>query len=294
MPDCRYVRVSTVEEAVESLQASDGEGHVFAGGVALGILMNFKLFSPSWIVDIARIDDLRKIEPTEDGGLHIGALATHSEVEHSGLVAERAPLLHEMAAEIACGRVRNRGTIGGNVCFADPQGDPPATLLALDAILHVRGPDGARSVPIGTFFRDTYETALGASEILEAIEVPPIPQGAHVAFGKFGARKAMDYATTISAAVVVVRDPSGAVEGVRIGMGGVGRTPVRPTSTEAILGGQGFGAEVRTKMQDQLRDELEPIDDATFSADYKRHVAAVLLTRTIERALRSGGDIVAS
>ncbi len=290
MPNCQYVRASTVEEAVDSLQASGGEGHVFAGGVALGILMNSKLLSPTWIVDIARIDALRKIEPSGDGGLRIGALVTHSEVEHSALVAERAPLLHAMAREIACGRVRNRGTIGGNVCFADPQGDPPAALLALEAVLRVRGPAGPRSIPIGTFFEDTYETALGEAEVLEAIEVPPMAQGACVAFGKFGARKAMDYASTISAAVVVVGGQGGAIGEVRIGMGGVGKTPVRPAAVEAVLRGEGFGPDVRTTMENRLKDELDPVSDLTYSADYKRHVAAVLLGRTVESALREAGD----
>ena len=195
-----------------------------------------------------------------------------------------------MAGEIACGRVRNRGTIGGSVCFADPQGDPPAALLALEAVLHVRGPAGPRSIPIDKFFQDTYETALGEAEILEAIEVPPMHDGARVAFGKFGARKAMDYASTISAAVVVGSGQGGAIGEVRIGMGGVGKMPVRPAATEAVLRGEGFGPDVRTTMQDRLKGELEPVGDLTFSADYKRDVAAVLLGRTVERALRNAGD----
>ena len=285
---CHYARPRSVEEAIESLEASGGEGTVIAGGVALGILMNERLVRPTWLVDITRIERLRELDLTANGELRIGATLPNTELERSATVARDFPLLHEMSHEIACGRVRNRGTVGGNICLADPQGDPPAAMLALDATLNVRGPNGARTVPISEFFHDLYTTALGESDILEEIVVPPIPANAGYAYGKYGARRAMDYTATISAAVTMVRD-NGGVSDIRIGMGGVGTTPVRPYGAEAALRGRTPDAEVLAAMAAALAEELTPLADLIYSADYKRHVASVILRRTVERAYRRAG-----
>jgi CO/xanthine dehydrogenase FAD-binding subunit len=133
MADCRYTRAQSVDEAVACLTEARGDGHIIAGGVALGILMNEKLVDPTWLIDISALDEVRGIELLGDGALRIGALVTHREIERSDIVARAVPMLPEMAAEIACGRIKNRGTIGGNICLADPQGDPPAAILALRA-----------------------------------------------------------------------------------------------------------------------------------------------------------------
>ena len=115
MPNCRYTSPRTIDEALDDLAAAAGDAHVIAGGIALGILMNEKLVEPSWLIDISRIEALGGIERLPDGSLRIGALATHTEVEHSEAVARYYPILAEMAREIACGRIRNRGTVGGNL-----------------------------------------------------------------------------------------------------------------------------------------------------------------------------------
>ena len=172
MTPCRYTRARTVEEAVAALAEAEGEANVIAGGVALGILMNERLLAPEWLIDIARIDAMKGIAAMPGGGLRIGALTTHTEVERSAAVAAACPLLTEMAAEIACGRIRNRGTVGGNICLADPQGDPPVALLALGASLRAAGPGGTRDIPADGFFTDLYTTALEEDELLVAIEVP--------------------------------------------------------------------------------------------------------------------------
>ncbi len=119
MTSCRYLRVHSLDEAITQLAAADGEAHILAGGVASGILMNEKLLDPTCLIDISRIESLKELSLDDDGTLRIGALLTHREVLDSRLVAERSPLLTEMCAEIACDRVRNRGTIGGNICLAD-------------------------------------------------------------------------------------------------------------------------------------------------------------------------------
>jgi carbon-monoxide dehydrogenase medium subunit len=194
-----------------------------------------------------------------------------------------------MALEIACGRVRNRGTVGGNLCLADPQGDPPAALLALEAELELHGPGGRRRLPIADFFRHVYTTALEDDEVLERIYVPGLSSAAGTAYLKFGARAAMDYAATISAAVKLVRDGAdGAVSEVAFGIGGVGITPVRPRGAEAALRGQPPVPEVLEAMTEALHSELEPVADILHSADYKRHIAGVLLRRAVARACGVG------
>ena len=125
MTSCRYTRARTVEEAVAALAEAEGEANVIAGGVALGILMNERLLAPEWLIDIARIDAMKGIAAMPGGGLRIGALTTHTEVERSAAVAAACPLLTEMAAEIACGRIRNRGTVGGTSASPIPRATRP-------------------------------------------------------------------------------------------------------------------------------------------------------------------------
>jgi len=287
---CLYTQVHTVDEAIEQLVAADGEAHILAGGVATGILMNEKLLDPTSLIDISRIEALKELSVENDGTLRIGALLTHREVLDSRLVADSSPLLTEMCAEIACGRVRNRGTIGGNICLADPQGDPPIALLALKADLRVAGPNGTRDIPIDEFFEDVYTTALGSDEILQEVRVPPTVANAGFAYGKYGARGAMDYASTISVAVSLVRDPvSNLITDIGLGLGGVGITPVRPSATEAALLGQEPGPGIFTMIKETLSAELEPIGDNLYSEDYKCHVAWVHLKRALTRAYDRAG-----
>jgi carbon-monoxide dehydrogenase medium subunit len=285
MADCRYTRARSVDEAVACLTEARGDGHIIAGGVALGILMNEKLVDPTWLIDISALDEVRGIELLGDGALRIGALVTHREIERSDIVARAVPMLPEMAAEIACGRIKNRGTIGGNICLADPQGDPPAAILALRATLRAVGPNGTRDIAATDFFTDVYTTALGDDEMLQDIRLPPLPANCGTAFGKYAARRAMDYTSTISAAVALVVDPDdGRIADIGVGLGGVGYIPVWPRATEAVLAGGRPDQDTFAQMAETLFNEVEPIEDDLYSADYKRHVAAVILKRTVARA----------
>ena len=239
MPNCRYTSPRTIDEALRDLEAAAGDAHVIAGGIALGILMNEKLVEPIWLIDISRIEALGGIEHLPDGSLRIGALATHAEVERSEAVARNYPILREMAREIACGRIRNRGTVGGNLCLADPQGDPPAAAIALRAVLRAAARQGPRDIPATHFFTDLYTTALGEDELLQEVIVPPPPENSAAVFGKFAARRAMDYTSTVSVAVQLVRDPDdGCIAEIGLGLGGVGAVPVWPQATEAVLAGR--------------------------------------------------------
>lgn len=282
---CRYTAARTAAEAVEALVAAKGEAHIIAGGVALVILMNEKLVEPSWLVDVSRIDALHGIDRLSDGTVRIGAAVTHREVAESEIIAEAFPMMSEMAAEIACGRIMNKGTIGGNICLADPQGDPPAAMLALDATMRAVGPDGRRDIPVREFFVDLYETALRDDELLQEILIPPMKPGSITAFGKYAARKAMDYTSTISAAVRLIREAgNGRIEEISLGLGGVGQTPVYSEALEEMLTNVRPSDEVFGRVRERLFAVVEPIEDHLYSADYKRRVAAVTLRRTVMKA----------
>ncbi len=292
MSGCRFTAAKTVAEAVTSLAQAKGEAHIIAGGVALVILMNEGLLQPSWLIDVSRVAELKGIDVADNGTIRIGAAVTHSEVAASAELASICPMLTEMAAEIACGRVMNRGTIGGNICLADPQGDPPVAMLALDATFRVAGPDGTRVVAARDFFQDLYVTALAENELLLDIHIVPRAADWGTAFGKYAARKAMDYSSTISAAAALVRNPAdGSIADIGLGLGGCGVIPLRPEKTEAALRGRRPDDQTFAEMRAVLVEEIAPIGDTLYSADYKRRVASVILKRTIKTAYqRAAGE----
>tara|TARA_B100000029_G_scaffold311238_1_gene303747 strand:- start:544 stop:1437 length:894 start_codon:yes stop_codon:yes gene_type:complete len=282
---CQYTQATSVDEAVSALVDANGEAHLIAGGVALVILMNEKLVEPSWLIDVSRIEALHGIDRLPDGTVRIGAAVTHREIAESQVISEAFPMVPEMAAEIACGRIMNKGTIGGNICLADPQGDPPIAMLALDATMRAAGPDGTRDIPVREFFVDLYTTALREDELLQEILIPPMKDGSVTAFGKYAARKAMDYTSTISIAVRLIRnDSSGNLDEISLGFGGVGQTPMHSEEIERMLTGAAPTDALFEAVREKLFDVLEPIDDHLYSANYKRHVSAVTLRRTIMKA----------
>jgi len=282
---CQYTQAVAVEDAIEALIAAKGEAHIIAGGVALVILMNEKLVEPTWLIDISRIGALHGIDQLPDGTVRIGAAVTHREVAESEIIAQAFPMVPEMAAEIACGRIMNKGTIGGNICLADPQGDPPIAMLALDATMRAVGPNGTRDIPVREFFVDLYTTALQEDELLQEILVPPMKEGSTTAFGKYAARRAMDYTSTISVAVRLIRSADNKqIEEIALGFGGVGQTPVYSKEVEDILTGAAPSEALFNQVREKISEVLEPIDDHLYSANYKRHVSAVTLRRTVMKA----------
>lgn len=285
MTACKYTRSSSVAETISALQAADGEATVIAGGIALGILMNEKLLAPSHLVDISRLDGFGGIDLLDDGSLRIGALCTHREVENSHVVQRSLPVLSEVAAEIACGRIKNRGTIGGNVCLADPQADMPVAAIALSARMTAVGADGEREIPADEFFVDLLETALGESELLKEINFPALQANSAAAYGKFAARKAMDYSSTITVVARVTLDPAnGVMSDVSLGFGGMGILPVRPRQTEDALKGRKPDASAFEAAKRAIAEECEPLQDDLYSVEYKLHAASVILKRTLTEA----------
>lgn len=277
----------TLAEAVSFLAEHREEAKVLAGGQSLVVLMKQGLVAPKYVVNIKGIEALKGIEPLSDGGLRIGALTTHGEVLGSALIGERYPVLAEMAIKVGSVQVRNIGTIGGNLSHGEPAADPPPVLLALDAKVKLRGPKGERALALADFFTDFYQTVIEPDEILTEVLVPALPKGAGGAYFKFARKKAVAFAMVSVAAVVQVSN--GVLKEVRLGLGGVGPTPVRPREAEEALKGKALSEERLTEAATAVMNVVRPVTDVHASAEYKREMAGVFTKRAIREAVRRAG-----
>ena len=260
--EVEYARPASVQEALRLLGANDG-ARALAGGQTIINVMKARAASPDVLIDLADIDELRGIELGADGTLEVGAMTTYTDVIDS-VEARARPILGEVCNQIADVQVRNRGTIGGNICSNDPTNHLPPLLVAVGATMTIVGPDGDRSVPAEEFFLGVYMTAAGPGELLTKISVPPGKSDgfASVAIGKDG-----------TCIVNVAASLNGGAP--RLAIGCVDAVPVllTPDSTDE-------GA-VRKAVQEA---KLDPPWDVHASADYRRHLAEVLALRAVAQA----------
>jgi carbon-monoxide dehydrogenase medium subunit len=285
----RYAHAGSLAEAVALLAAAPADTKLLAGGQSLVPMLNMRLVRPAVLVDVNGLGELTGITPTAEGGLRIGALTRHVELTASPAVIERAPLLAEAARHVGHAAIRNQGTLGGSLAHADPAAELPAALLALDARVHVTGPRGAREIAADAFFLGLLTTALGADEILTAIEVPAQPPG--WGFVEI-ARRPGDFALAGVAAVVRVGrpltlpSPPRGEEGVMRLVGfGVGDRPLRLSSAERIGAGAQLDAATAARAGAAAGPDCDPPSDVHGSADYRRHLATVLTERALLQAL---------
>ena len=282
MPSFEYHNATSLDEALDLLQQHGEEAHVIAGGTSFVLLFKQGLVQPGHVVAIRDIPGLSAVRRTADGGLEIGATATHRQAEVSPDVVAYAPALRETFGHVATIRIRNQGTVGGNLAHADPAQDPPPILLALGAEVVARGPQGERTIPLDEFFVDYFETALQEGEILTSIRCPKLPEGTRSTYVKFLPRTQDDYATVaVAAALRLGQD--GTCEDLRIGLGSLGTVPLRGRAVEDALRGQRLTPDAIKEAAALVRDEVDPLDDVRGSADYKREMARVWT----ERALRT-------
>ncbi|HUY30463.1 MAG TPA: xanthine dehydrogenase family protein subunit M [Acidimicrobiales bacterium] len=264
-----YERAASVEDAVALLARHGDDAKVLAGGHSLIPLLRLRFARPSVLVDIGRVPGLDGVR--DDGELSIGAMTRYCDVEASPLVAERAPLLAAAAAEVGDAQVRHRGTIGGSICHGDPASDVAAALLALGATVVVRGPAGERRIALEEVFVGFLETAIAPDEILVEVRVPVT--SAPWAFEKFN-RRAQDWAI-VGCAVLAGSEP-------RVALVNMATTPRRAPLVEEALA---RGASAR-EAADLASEGTEPPSDANASAQFRRHLARVLVRRALERASR--------
>jgi aerobic carbon-monoxide dehydrogenase medium subunit len=276
-----YRAPRTVDEALAILREFGEDARIIAGGTALVTMLRQRLVRPGCLVSLRDVQGLDRVEAT-NGSLRLGALVTHRQSETSPLVRERIPVLAETFRRVATVRIRHMATLGGALAHADPNQDPPVTLLALGARVQVRGASGQRELPIDEFFRDYYESALEPGEIVTGVTVPVPPVGSGAAFVKFLPRTADDYATVAVAAIVTL-DGDRCRE-ARIALGSVGVTPLRGRAAEALLSGERLGEGLLEAAGAAVKGDVDPLSDHRGSAGYKRDMAAVMVRRALSQA----------
>ena len=279
-----YRTPKSLKEVQANLKEFGSDAKLIAGGTALVIMMRQRLVRPTCVVSLRSVRGLDGIE-VKDGGLSIGGLATHRAVEGSALVRRRLPVLAETYHHVATLRVRNMATVGGGLAHADPNQDPPPTLIALGASIKAASASGSRVIPLDGFFTDYYETVLNPDEIITELFVPKMAPNSGAAYIKFLPRTADDYAT-VSAAVVLTLDKTNkTIADVRIALGSVGVTPIRATAAEALLRGQPLTAEAFAEAGEKAKEAVDPVSDFRGSAGYKKDMAGVFVRRALEKAL---------
>lgn len=261
------------------LAGGDHDVKILAGGQSLVPMLNLRLVRPSVLIDLNGVAGLDRIAPGPNNGLTIGALVRHAALANSLLVKERAPLLAEAARHVGHPAIRHRGTLGGSLAHADPAAELPAALIALDAQLVLHGPRGERIIPAPEFFRGLLTTALAPDEILTEIRV--LSHGPGWGFAEV-ARRAGDFALAGVMAVVARPGSSGRYESARLVGFGVGDKPVRFAAAEQII--TNAGADV-ARVVAAVAEACDPPDDVHASAQYRRHLAAVLVEEALRQAL---------
>ena len=271
---------TTVAEASQMLGEFGDKGRLYAGGTELLLAMKHDLLRYEQLVDVKTIAGLNKIE-TKDGALMIGGTATHRAIERSDLVRQNLPVLAEMETKVANVRVRASGTLGGNLCFAEPHSDPATLLTALGAKVHVQGKSGNRTIDIAKLITGAYETALASDELLAAVEIPLLSKSQRAAYVKFQLKER----PTLGLALILDVDGE-TVKKAAVVVGSVSAVPTQSDKANQLL--TGARAQVEKQLADAgaaLAQAADPVDDLEGGADYKRHLIGVFLRRAFIKAL---------
>ena len=279
----QLVQPTTVAEASGAL-ADFGEGaKIYAGGAELLLLFRNGLLDAEILVDVKRIERLHRIT-AGDGTLRIGACVTHQALEKSDLVRARAPALAYAESQVANVRVRNQGTLGGNLAFSDPHSDPGTVLLLHDASVTIGNGRGERRMALRDFFVDVYMTAMDADDLLIDIEIPDLPTEMKSAYRRLHRYQRPTLGVAVGAQVI-----DGRMSENRLAVGCIGPKPERLTELENKLNGVQPADIGRLVSEEKtyLRDLLRPVDDLLGSADYKLYMACTMLTDALESVTRS-------
>lgn len=255
------------------------KGRLYAGGTELLLAMKHDLLRYEHLVDVKTIPGLDKIEQ-KNGMVMIGSTATHRMIERSALVQQNLPVVAEMATKVANVRVRASGTLGGNLCFAEPHSDPATLLTALGAKAHVQGKSGNKTVAMDQFIIGAYETSLAGEELLAAIEIPTLNKSQHAAYMKFQLKER----PTLGLALVVDLDGDTIKKATAV-VGSVSVVPTQSDIANQLLAGT--RAQVEKQLDgaaEALAQAADPVDDLEGSADYKRHLIRVFLRRAFIKA----------
>jgi carbon-monoxide dehydrogenase medium subunit len=274
-----YVRPSSMDEAVRALASGGEDTKAIAGGQSLMPLLRLRLAFPDKLVDLGGLDELRGVRDVGNQ-LEIGALTTHYEITRDPLIRQHCGLLAQATALIADPAVRHRGTIGGGLAHADPAGDLPAVITALDATLVVRGPSGEREIKPADFFSDYLTTSLAPGEILTAIRVPKLDGWGY----RYEKLNVTAQAWAVVGVAAVARRSDGHVAEARVGLTNMGSVPVRAMAVEAAAAGAEASAAALADAASHADEGTSPPSDLRADADYRRHLARVLTGRALAAA----------
>ncbi|MDP2320957.1 MAG: xanthine dehydrogenase family protein subunit M [Acidobacteriota bacterium] len=274
-----YQRATSVDEAIQKLQAAGGRAKLVAGGHSLVPLMKLRLSEPAVLIDIARIPGLAGIRDT-GGQIEIGAATVHTDVAASALLREQCPALADTAREIGDPQVRNRGTLGGSLAHSDPSADYPAVMLALDATILLKGPNGARTVKASAFFQDLFTVDLAPDEIIVGVQIAPIKSAAYAKLHQ----RASHYAIVGVAAALEVT--GGVIQSARVGITGAGSHATRLANVEQALNGKPLSAATIEAAATLAGAGMTDVNaDIHAGEEYRRAMIPVFTRRALHAAM---------
>jgi carbon-monoxide dehydrogenase medium subunit len=289
--DFAYFRAKTKDEALDCLDKHKDDCKVICGGQSLLILMRQGLVAPKNLIDIKAASELSYIDFNEKTGLRIGAATTHREIEKSPLVKEHYPVLAEMEQNLASIQTRNWGSVGGNLCHADPAGDPGPVLIGLNASVKAAGKQRERTMPVEEFFNDFFETKLEPGELLLEVQVPLIPLRTAVAYEKFNIIK--NELGIVSVAASITLDEKGeSCKESRIVLGAAAPIPRRAKEAEKLLLGQKLDDRLLERIGEKASEEAEPVTDIHATEAYRRYLVKVLAIRMVKKAWENAKTLI--
>ena len=286
-----FLRPGSIDEAVAMLEEHGEDAKIVAGSTAVTIMLRERLIDPKALIWIGRLPEpeLSSIEQT-DGHLRIGALVVHRDVERSETVKAALPVLAYTFSKVANVRVRNQATVGGVLAEADYASDPPAVMLALDAEVDVRGPGGARTIPMNEFTLSFYTTALEPSEIVTAVRVPVPQEGTHAVYHKFVTRSSEDRPCIGVCGVVRLAADGVTAEDVRVAVGAAAEIPQRFTDLEQELVGKELNDAALRSIAEGYAERIDTLDDMRGSAWYRTQMVKVWVRRALEDARKAAQE----
>jgi carbon-monoxide dehydrogenase medium subunit len=286
MKNFELAEPATLEEALTLLAPDDPGVRAIAGGTALMLMMKTRLFQPSRLVSLRRLNGpLTEIRDDEKGMLRIGSLATLTALEHSPVIASRTPVMSHALRTLSNVRIRNVATVGGHLAHGDPHMDLPPILMALGARVHLASRRGERSMAVDDLFVGYYQTAVARDELITAVEIGMPPAGSHTWYTKFTGLSADDWPAV--GAAVWFRVTGGRIAAARVAVSAATERPARVPEAEAALIGAPASADAFERASAAAAAGVEPLADIRGSAAYKREMVRVHVRRALERALAS-------
>lgn len=283
----RLEEPESVKDASELLARHGESARIYAGGTELLLAMKEGLVHYERLINMKKIPGLDEVK-LENGTIRIGALTSHRKLEHDPVLTRKLPAFVRMEHHVANVRVREVGTLGGNLCFAEPHADPGTLLMVLGARLVAEKASSKREIPVEQFFVDAYETCLEADELLTEIQIPALPERASAAYLKFGYLER----PSVGVGLFIARDEGDRIADARIAVGCAGPKPKRVEEAEGLLKGKSAkdAASVLAHAGEVAGRAADPISDLHGSAEYKQHIAGVLLKRAFQQVSRQGSS----